>query len=157
MEFKMNEIGYIEKNFGEEKIRLNKEYKEGLTGLKGFSHIIVIWWANKTQDIDMGLVLDSPYKNGPDKIGIFATRTQIRPNPICISVMDIKEIDFQNGTISTHYIDAEDKTPILDIKPYTPSSDRVRTISVPDWCSHWPQNTEESGYFDWAAEFNFEE
>lgn len=35
------------------------------------------------------------------------------------------------------------------------SIDRVEEPSVPDWCSHWPKSAEQSGDFDWAAEFNF--
>ena len=86
----------------------------------------------------MELILEKPYTNGPSEIGIFATRTRIRPNPICISVIDVKKIDYKTGIIYTHYIDADDSTSIIDIKPYSPSSDRVRTAGTPNWCSHWP-------------------
>jgi hypothetical protein len=44
---------------------------------------------------------------------------------------------------------------VLDLKPYTPSIDRVESPSVPEWCDHWPKSYEESGGFDWEAEFNF--
>ena len=43
------------------------------------------------------------------------------------------------------FIDADDNTPVLDIKPYTPSFDRVETPGVPAWCSEWPKSTEVSG------------
>ncbi len=43
----------------------------------------------------------------------------------------------------------------LDLKPYTPSIDRVENPKTPDWCSHWPKSYEESESFDWGAEFNF--
>ena len=156
-EFTVKEIGHVEKLFNEEKIVLNEDYIEGLKNIKGFSHLIIVWWANITASIEPDLIIDSPYKKGPNEIGVFATRSQIRPNPIAISVVDVKDIDYKKGIIFTNYIDAEDKTPILDIKPYTPSSDRIRTVGVPDWCSHWPQNYEESGMFDWENEFNFYE
>ena len=53
------------------------------------------------------------------------------------------------------YIDAHDNTPILDLKPYTPSFDRLEALVVPDWCRHWPMSLEQSGEFNWENEFNF--
>jgi tRNA (Thr-GGU) A37 N-methylase len=44
---------------------------------------------------------------------------------------------------------------VLDLKPYMPSVDRIEKPKVPNWCSHWPKSYEESGDFDWEAEFNF--
>lgn len=43
------------------------------------------------------------------------------------------------------------------LKPYTPSIDRVSSVRTPAWCSHWPKSYEESGDFDWASEFNFQQ
>ena len=153
--FEVKEIGQVKKLFSEQKIVLNEEYIEGLENIEGFSHLVIVWWANKTQDCEMELILEDPYTNGPSEIGVFATRTPIRPNPICISVIDVKKIDYRNGIIYTHYIDADDSTSIIDIKPYSPSSDRVRVVGTPEWCSHWPGNYEESAMFDWEDEFNF--
>jgi hypothetical protein len=65
----------------------------------------------------------------------------------------ILEIDHDSGAIVVPYIDAEDGTPVIDIKPYHPATDRVRDVSVPDWCSHWPKWHEDSAGFNWAAEF----
>ncbi|HBF0027276.1 TPA: SAM-dependent methyltransferase, partial [Clostridioides difficile] len=101
------------------------------------------------------LETEQPYKNAPEKMGIFATRSPVRPNPIALSVVEIINIDYMNGMIQIAYIDANDKTPILDIKPYTPSLDRVENPNVPDWCSHWPHSLEESASFAWENEFNF--
>lgn len=88
-------------------------------------------------------------------MGIFATRSPVRPNPIALSTAEIIGIDYQNGIVQIAYIDANDNTPLLDIKPYTPSLDRVETPGVPAWCSHWPQSLEESASFAWENEFNF--
>lgn len=46
-------------------------------------------------------------------------------------------------------MDAEDGTPVIDIKPYTPSFDRVESPIVPDWCASWPKDVETSGDFGW--------
>lgn len=57
--------------------------------------------------------------------------------------------------IGLAYIDADHNSPILDIKPYIPSLDRVENPIVPDWYEHWPKSCEESGDFDWESGFNF--
>jgi len=64
-------------------------------------------------------------------------------------------IDYEKGRIQIPYIDANDGSPVLDIKPYTPSLDRVEDPGVPAWCRHWPRSLEQSGSFDWENEFNF--
>lgn len=79
----------------------------------------------------------------------------IRPNPIALTAVEVIHIDYQKGLIQIAYIDANDNTPVLDIKPYTPSLDRVQTPGVPEWCSHWPKSLEQSAYFAWEDEFNF--
>lgn len=60
-----------------------------------------------------------------------------------------------SGDTFSIYHDADNGTPVLDIKPYTPSYDRVENPLVPAWCSRWPKNTETSGDFDWDEVFNF--
>ena len=95
-----------------------------------------------------------PYTNGPDELGVFALRSPERPNPIGVSNAQITYIDKTNGTIGLTYVDANDGSAVLDIKPYTPSIDRVENPITPNWCSHWPKSFEESGKFDWAKEFN---
>ena len=64
-------------------------------------------------------------------------------------------MDLKNGIIRIDYTDANDGTPVLDIKPYTPSMDRVESPRVPKWCGHWPKSREESADFAWENEFNF--
>jgi tRNA (Thr-GGU) A37 N-methylase len=59
------------------------------------------------------------------------------------------------GEIAVPYIDTENGTPVVDIKPYHPSEDRIREAQVPAWCDHWPKWYEDSGSFDWEAEFNY--
>ena len=138
-------------------IVLNGELKNAVMGLEEFSHIQVVWWFHLTDNTDAhnALVMDKPYRNGPEKIGILATRGPIRPNPIAISVCELLAVDKQTGRIDVAYLDAADGTPILDIKPYHPSSDRIRDVRMPAWCAHWPAWYEDSGTFDWGAEFNF--
>jgi tRNA (Thr-GGU) A37 N-methylase len=53
-----------------------------------------------------------------------------------LTAVVVQEIDYERGVIHTPYIDAEAGTPILDIKPYHPSVDRIRDVAVPAWCAH---------------------
>ena len=138
-------------------IELEKEYIPALKSLEGFGHADILWWFDGCDDEENRSVLEaeSPYKQGPDTMGIFATRSPQRPNPIALSVAQILYIDHEAGVIYIAYADARQGSPVLDLKPYTPSLDRVEHPQVPDWCGHWPRSLEESGDFDWENEFNF--
>lgn len=138
-------------------IELEEAYREGLEGLDGFSHIDVFWWFSEFDNEATRKVLSGPqpYKQAPEVMGVFATRSPIRPNPIALTPVSVLEIDYQKGMIKIPYIDANDGTPVLDIKPYTPSLDRVENPKVPVWCDHWPKSVESSGSFNWEDEFNF--
>lgn len=156
-EFKVNPIGVIHSDDSGSTIELYPEYRAALQALDGFSHINVIWWFDGC-DNEMArsvLTVAQPYKKSPETMGIFATRSPARPNPIALTAVETIQIDYENGIIRIAYIDANDGTPVLDLKPYTPSLDRVESPGVPDWCAHWPKNVEESGDFDWENEFNF--
>lgn len=157
MQFTLNQIGTVHCGADGFSIVVAPEYREALTGLEGFSHVQVLWWFDKCDDAAQRAVLtiDKPYTNGPDVMGTFATRSPQRPNPIAVSPSYVTYLDIENGVIGLAWIDAMDGTPVLDIKPYTPSADRVENPEVPDWCAHWPQSIEESGDFDWESEFNF--
>ena len=154
---KVNPIGKIEVSNDMMYIRVDKEYIHGLKELNDFSHAEIIWWfsENDKEEYRKIVEVESPYKNSPDIMGTFATRSPFRPNPIAVSVIDITDIDLNEGIIKTYYIDAYNNSPVLDIKPYTPSLDRVENPSVPSWCEHWPKSIEESGDFNWENEFNF--
>lgn len=140
------------------KIILKEQYIPALRELEGFSHINVVWWFSGCDGKDSRQVLEveSPYRHGPQRLGVFATRSPERPNPLALSAAEIIGIDYDAGSIELAYIDAWDESPVLDLKPYTPSLDRVGTPAVPAWCSHWPKTLEESGQFCWEEEFQFE-
>jgi tRNA-Thr(GGU) m(6)t(6)A37 methyltransferase TsaA len=152
----INPIGKVKAARGEFAIILNDSMKQGLANLDGYSHIQVIWWGHLHDDSKNRnwLLIDKPYKKGPDKVGVFATRSEMRPNPILITTVPVSHIDFEKGIIHLYYIDAVDDTMVLDIKPYH-KTERVKECRTPQWCSHWPQWYEEAGNFDWQNEFNF--
>lgn len=156
---KIQAIGKVAQQDGKTTLVLDEGMRAGLTGLGEFSHVMVLYWFDQLDipELREERVMQKPYVNGPETLGIFATRGPVRPNPIAVSVAGITAFDQENGLIELDYLDAEAGSPLLDIKPYTPSSEIIKDYRSPDWCAHWPQSYEESGEFDWSQEFNFEE
>lgn len=154
---KLNKIGTVREVEGGFAIEFFEKYRKGLTGIDGFSFLNILWWADRSAEMEYAgdYILEKPYKKGPEKIGIFATRSQIRPSPIGLTVIQVTGIDHENGVIYTPYMDAYSGTLVLDIKPYLPAANTIKRASVPEWCSHWPDSIEASGHFDWQSEFNF--
>lgn len=150
-------IGKIKNDRNGTFVIVESKYIDALEALEGFSHINVIWWFSDFDDINFRntISVNKPYKKSPNTMGIFATRSPVRPNPIALTAVEVIHIDHQNGIIQIAYIDANDETPVLDIKPYTPSLDRIEDPIVPQWCKHWPNSLEQSAYFNWEDEFNF--
>ena len=156
-EMKIFSIGKIVNKKEKVYIEVDPKYLKGIKGLEGYSHIQVLWWADKcdNENSRSNLILKKPYKKGPDEIGVFATRSPERPNPIAVSNVDIAYVDIEKGIIGLYYIDAFDGTQIIDLKPYSPSVDKIENPKTPDWCRHWPKSYEENGNFNWEDEFNF--
>lgn len=135
--FTIYPIGYIKRKDGKTYINILPKYKTALKELESFSHAHVIWWFNHLDEEEFRKItqVDAPY-DAP-KLGVFASRSPIRPNPIAISIVKILNINFENGFIEIPQIDAFDDTPILDIKSYFPSCDRVQSPTVPKWAKDW--------------------
>jgi tRNA-Thr(GGU) m(6)t(6)A37 methyltransferase TsaA len=100
-------------------VELDPLYAEGLTGLSGFSHVILLYWMHEAR---RDLVLQTP-KHLDHPRGVFALRSPVRPNPIALSVAELLEI--QGTRLTVRNIDCLDGTPLLDIKPYFASIDAV--------------------------------
>ena len=99
-----------------------------LEGLKGYSHIIVLYWIHKAREWKM------PKGHGkPPKVKVFATRMPTRPNPIGLSVVELRTFSPKTGKITVKGLDALDKSPLLDIKPYIPNFDSLPKATLPDW------------------------
>lgn len=153
----LTEIGAIRAGKGGFRVGLEPQYWKALQGLEGFSHLQVLWWFSGCDNPACRgtLTEGKPYANGPEALGVFATRSPQRPNPIAISCARMIGLDPSNGVVELDYLDADDGSPVLDMKPYTPSLDRVERPATPGWCAHWPKNVETSGDFLWEKEFNF--
>ncbi|WP_042200916.1 tRNA (N6-threonylcarbamoyladenosine(37)-N6)-methyltransferase TrmO [Paenibacillus camerounensis] len=118
-------------------IEIEPEYRAALKGLEEFSHCQILWWIHEFAD-DMFRTttqIEPPY-DAP-VTGVFASRSPVRPNPIGLSVAEIISVDSVEGIIKVGGLDAYPGTPVLDIKAYFPTTDRVRHVKVPAWASSW--------------------
>lgn len=102
-------------------------FREGLQGLEGVSHLILLYWLHQAKPQD--LVFTPPFDTQPR--GLFATRAPWRPNPIGLSVVAFDGFAAP-GVLRVRYLDCMDGTPLLDIKPYLPTTD-----SEPDATMGW--------------------
>lgn len=93
---------------------LNHEYIEGLKDLSSFNYIYVIFFMDRRKSKRTMLV--SPPWAGGKEVGLFASRSPNRPNPIGISIARLLRIE--KNVLFTSPLDVLDNTPLLDIKPY---------------------------------------
>lgn len=156
-EFSVKQIGTVSVDKAGFYVKLLPEFIPALEGLEDYPYLQLLWWFDGCDNACSRAQLTErkPYKKGPEKLGVFATRSPERPNPIALSCVYVTAIDHKAGVIRLAYTDANDGTPVLDIKPYIPSLDRVAYPVMSGWCAHWPDCVEASGDFDWAGEFNF--
>jgi len=108
---------------GKGKIEIYPEYHEALKALELFEYIIVIYHLDKA--VSWSRTAKPPASNPAYTFGLFATRSPNRPNPIGIATIKLEKNE--NGTLYVSGIDAFDGTPVLDIKPYLPSIDGVKS------------------------------
>ncbi len=106
-----------------------------LEGLEGFSHAWLIFVFHENANKAVRAKIHPPRLEG-EKMGIFATRTPHRPNPIGLSAVKIEKVEANAVYFSG--VDLVDGTPILDIKPYLPSSDSILEASQ-GWTSTRPE------------------
>ncbi len=92
-----------------------------LRGLEGFSHIWLIWLFSEAVREDWSPTVRPPRLGGNTRMGVFATRSPFRPNPIGLSC--VKLVAIEGNELVVAGADLMDGTPILDIKPYLPYAD----------------------------------
>ena len=138
--FAVYPIGKVERKGDRAFLQLEERYAPGLDGLQQFSHLIVLWWFDRCDNPqDRAMVRQLPHTGPKKERGTFSTRSPRRPNPIALSVVKVLSIDYERGKVLIDSIEAQDGTPILDIKPYSPKIDAVPDALTPNW----DQRTEE--------------
>lgn len=107
---------------------------DALRGLEGFSHLWILWIFSENVRLDengenrWSPTVRPPRLGGNKRLGVFATRSSFRPNPLAMSCVKIEEIrlDGANGPeIVVSGADLMDGTPIVDVKPYLPYADSI--------------------------------
>lgn len=95
---------------------------EAVRGLGDFSHLWLLFIFHQTQDGGWRPTVRPPRLGGNARMGVFATRSTFRPNPIGMSLVALKEIRCQGSEVMLELgsLDLVDGTPIIDIKPYLP-------------------------------------
>lgn len=105
-------------------IEFLREYRseELVRGLEGFSHIWLIWGFSENRSSEWHPTVRPPRLGGNERIGVLATRSPIRPNPIGLSCLRLVEIR-KGPVLVVEAPDLVSGTPIYDIKPYIPYAD----------------------------------
>lgn len=99
--------------------RIDPPFRPGLLGLEAGQAVIVLYWTGAAR---RDLIVQSPaHRDGPT--GVFALRSPARPNPIAFAVVRLLRIDAKAGLLDFDALDAFDRTPLLDIKPWLPTVD----------------------------------
>ena len=105
------------------RIVFEPEYRvaEALRGIEGYSHLWLIWGFSEVPEGDWSPTVRPPRLGGNKRMGVFATRSPFRPNPIGLS--SVKLVGIADGELIVSGADVLDGTPIYDIKPYLSFSD----------------------------------
>ena len=136
----LNPIGFVKTGaVGDEvkdksrisQIIVRDELVEALDGVTGFSHLFVLFWLNQISSKQRTTLRVHPRgRMDMPLLGVFATRTNLRPNPIGLTLVELLKVE--SNTLTVRGLDAFDGTPILDIKPFD-SWDNVEKARVPEW------------------------
>ncbi|HGJ5855096.1 tRNA (N6-threonylcarbamoyladenosine(37)-N6)-methyltransferase TrmO [Arsenophonus nasoniae] len=142
--FQFNVIGLIESPYkekfaiprqpgliddGQGFLRLLPPYNhpDAVRGLEQFSHIWVIFIFHQTKQQSWRPLVRPPRLGGNTKMGVFATRSPFRPNPIGMSLIELKNLIIRDSEVGLTLgsIDLVDGTPVIDIKPYLPFAESL--------------------------------
>jgi len=115
----------------ESSLMINSDFAEGLKGLNEFSHIWVIYNLHKANRIELSTHPGPPNITEVPRIGVFASRSQYRPNHLALRMVSLVKIDGKE--IFVKGFDAIDGSPVLDIKPYLPFFDKAQNEKIAEW------------------------
>ncbi|MHA2297929.1 MAG: tRNA (N6-threonylcarbamoyladenosine(37)-N6)-methyltransferase TrmO [Candidatus Hodarchaeales archaeon] len=139
--YKIVPIGHVKRNDDEIYLIILDPFIPALKQLDHFSHLQVLWWADKHDNEKSRNIMQTtpPYGENPPVTGIFATRAEYRPNPIALTTAKILDVNHKEGLVKVQNIDALDSTPVIDLKGYFPVCDRVKEAFIPKWIVGWPE------------------
>jgi len=131
-------VGIVE-DVGElSKVKIFPEFCLGLQRLNDFSHVIILYWFHlRDEENERRALTVTPKRHpGAPRVGVFASRSPSRPNPIGLCVAELVKIE--ECTLTVRGLDALQDSPIIDIKPYIPRADSIPNARVPEWAFHGP-------------------
>ncbi len=113
-------------------IIFEKAYRnpDAVRGLEDFSHIWLIWNFSECERDKFSPTVRPPRLGGNRRVGVFASRSPYRPNPIGLTVVKLEKITFDDKrgpVLTVTGVDLMNGTPIYDIKPYLPNFDSIPT------------------------------
>jgi endonuclease-3 related protein len=111
-------------------IVISRRLSEALDGLEGFSHIVVLFWMHRVSG-KPSLKVHPKGKSELPLVGLFATRSPKRPNPLGETL--VRLLARRGNILKVKGLDAINGTPVIDIKPYIPRDDVVAGARVPSW------------------------
>ena len=117
-------------------LEIDEKYLDALEGIEKYRYIFVIYHIHRALGYDL-LVHPMGDESIP-KRGLFATRTPRRPNPIGLTVVEVLNVEKNKITVTG--LDALDKSPILDIKPYEEHFDSPRGVEAEKDPQHRPKD-----------------
>jgi tRNA-Thr(GGU) m(6)t(6)A37 methyltransferase TsaA len=116
---------------GVSRIFLKEHLASGLEGLSGFSHLWVLYYLDKAEGRTEMKARGPPFVEGLPEVGVFASRSQYRPNHIALRL--VRLLDIRDNILEVQGLDAINETPILDIKPFVKGFDYPDNPVTSDW------------------------
>jgi len=146
-EIRMKPIGYVRRASKEEDVKdrnlisrivIRKDLTKALEGIDDFSHVFVIFYMHQVSQKEKQTLKVHPRgRIDLPLLGVFATRTAFRPNPIGLTLVEL--LERKNNVLVVKGLDAFDGTPVLDVKP-ADSRDMVANPRVPQWLKKLHEN-----------------
>ena len=112
-------------------IILSDDLAAALDAIEGFSHVIVVFDFDRVPEDVRRLRIPVGNEEVPPERGVLATRSQLRPNAIGVSVVPV--MHRRQNVLRVRGLDAINGTPVLDLKPYLPQYDAVPDATLPGW------------------------
>jgi len=138
-EVRMKSIGYVRRASKEEdvkdrspvsKIVIRRDLVQALDGIEDFSHLFVIFYMDKIKEKEKALKVHPRGRTDLPLVGVLATRTAFRPNPVGLTLVEF--LERRDNVLFVKGLDAFDKTPVLDLKP-ADSWDILKNVRIPRW------------------------
>lgn len=143
----MKPVGYVKTEAAGDEVKdrtrtseivIHPELVTALEGITSYSHVYVLFWMHEISE-EKRMMLNVHPRGRMDMplVGVFAVRTNLRPNPIGLTLVELVKVE--GNVLTVRGLDAFNNTPVLDIKPYD-HWDIAENIRVPEW---WAKLQEE--------------